>query len=477
MRYSTIILSLSLCVTAVAQSPGTFALTGSMSTARAGHTATLLTNGKVLVAGGYQYQGSMAVELKSAEIYDPSVGVFTPAGDMSVPRSRHTATLLPDGRVLIAGGGSADVYDPATGTFTPAGKMNTGGTTAALLNSGKVLLAGGATGDQSSCSNNAELYDPATNTFQLTGNMTSGRCTPRATLLADGSVLVVPGDEGDDPGIADIYDPDTGSFRPADWQNIDNMIAATSNLLVNGSVLVSLAEQECDSLSTQAAVYDSASGFRTTGNMASGICRPTGTLLSDGTVLIAGGWFAGTVAQVYDPASGSFSPVGNLTTYRQEYAATLLNDGTVLMTGGTYPTGNPLGSYGFATSDTAELYHPGSVRSAPALLSLGASGQGAVLHAGTSRVVSASDPASVGEAIEIYGTGLNEGGVIPPQVSIGGRLAQVLFFGDAPGYPGLNQVNVLTPAGVASGGTVPVWWNYMGRPSNAVTIGVQASGK
>jgi hypothetical protein len=98
------------------------------------------------------------------------------------------------------------------------------------------------------------------------------------------------------------------------------------------------------------------------------------------------------------------------------------------MTGGTYPTGNPLdlSSYGFATSDTAELYHPRNLRSAPALLSLGASGQGAVLHAGTSRVVSASDPASVGEAIEIYGTGLNEGGVIPPQVSIGGRLAQVL---------------------------------------------------
>jgi hypothetical protein len=102
-----------------------------MSTARAGHTATLLTSGKVVVAGGYQYQGSIAVELKSAEIYDPSLGVFTPAGDMSVPRSRHTATLLPDGRVLIAGGGSADVYDPATGTFTPAGEMNTGGTTAA----------------------------------------------------------------------------------------------------------------------------------------------------------------------------------------------------------------------------------------------------------------------------------------------------------------------------------------------------------
>jgi len=473
LRFLVAIVFSSLYVSA--QSVSSFASTGHMTIPRAGHTATLLANGRVLVAGGYQVQGSMTVGLKSAEIYDPSSGGFTATGDMSVPRSGNTATVLPNGRILIAGGNSADIYDPATGKFTPAGKMNTGGKAATLLNNGKVLLAGGRTSDPSSCSNGAELYDPATNTFQLTGNMTSGRCTPRSTLLTDGRVLVVPGDEGDDPGIADIYDPGTGSFGGADWQNIYNMIAATSNLLVNGNVLVSLAVQECDFLSTKAAIYDTALGLRTTGNMASGICRPTGTLLSDGTVLIAGGWFTGTVAQVYDPASGSFSPAGKMTSYRQVYAATLLNDGTVLMTGGDYPTGNPLdlSSYGFATSDTAELYHPRNVRSAPALLSLGASEQGAVLHSGTSRVVSATDPASVGEAIEIYGTGLIDGGVVPPQVAVEGRLAEVLYFGNAPGLVGVNQINIRVPNGIAPGVAVPVRLTYISRASNEVTIGVR----
>ena len=288
-------------------------------------------------------------------------------------------------------------------------------------------------------------------------------------------MLIVPGDEGDDPGSADIYDLVTGAFSAADWQNVNNLIVATSNLLANGSVLVSLAVQECDFLSTKAALYDSAMGFRVTGNMANGICRPSGTLLSNGTVLIAGGWFAGTVAQIYDPASGSFSPTGNLTTYRQDHTATLLKDGTVLMAGGTHPVGNPLdlSSYSFATTDTAELYHPATVRSAPALLSVGASRQGAVLHAGTSRVVSATDPASVGEAIEIYGTGLIDGGVVPPQIAVGRRLAEVLYFGSAPGLSGVNQINVRVPNGIAPGAVVPVRMNYLSRSSNEVTIGVQ----
>jgi uncharacterized protein (TIGR03437 family) len=153
------------------------------------------------------------------------------------------------------------------------------------------------------------------------------------------------------------------------------------------------------------------------------------------------------------------------------HTATLLPDGTVLLAGGRVPADrlNPP----WLCTATAEIYHPAVLTASPVLYSLPAATQGAIWHAATGQVASPNNPAVAGELLSMYTSNLIEGGMIPPQVAVGGRLAEVLYFGDAPGYPGYSQVNFRVPAGVASGPGVSVLLTYLGRPSNAVTIAVQ----
>ncbi|MGC5567824.1 Kelch repeat-containing protein [Streptomyces sp. FR-108] len=303
---------------------GTWAATGGLHTARRLHTLTLLDDGKVLATGGINSPGQFPPGLASAEVYDPATGAWAVTGSLHTGRWGHSAVLLPDRRVLVAGGltsrsgqslrslRSAEILDPATGTWTEVAAMTDarGGHSAIVLAGGRVLVVGGSvptSRDGSAALAFCEVYDPAagaTGAWTPTGSLLVPRKGHQATLLSDGSVLATGGDA---PG-----GQEDGTFDP--------FSRAT-------------AERYSPAAGTWSAVADMPAG-RT---FHRAVPRESGTALVIGGTdnRRNGGGYAG--ALIFE--AGSWSPAGGMATGRWGFGAAVLADGRVLVTGGVTRSG------------------------------------------------------------------------------------------------------------------------------------------
>ena len=336
----------------------TFSATGSLGTARTSHSANLLGNGKVLVAGGRADTGSGIAQVNSAELYDPAAGTFAATESMGAARGSHRSVVLTNGKVLVTGGfnntagmmtwlDTVEVYDPLAGSFSPTGSMATvrSSHAAILLPNGKVLVLGGLNGPSTPIAT-AEIYDPGTGMFSATGSMAVARGFTTATLLGNGKVLVAGGFDGAlIQESAELYDPASGTFAPT-----GSMATArsshTATLLANGKVLVAGGNDSSGVPTDTAELYDPVSGtFSPTGSMATGRLNASATLLPNGRVLIAGG-VTGAVpttitdtAELYHPVSGTFAATGAMASERSLFSATLLPNAKVLVAGGATGTG------------------------------------------------------------------------------------------------------------------------------------------
>ena len=336
---------------------GSFANTGSMSTVRSYHTATLLPNGKVLVVGGYDPQSGHSSS--SVELYDSVTGTWSSTGTLNDGRSNHSATLLPNGKVLVAGGGNlfgsaAELYDPDTGTWATTSPLGIARYkhTATLLPNGKVLVAGGQSYNNI-YPTTAELYNPATGTWSATGSIITSRANHTATLLPNGKVLVAGGATTNSIlASSELYDPATGVWTATGAMGTGRS-SHQATMLPNGKVLV---EGDYFGESSSVELYDPATGtWSATGPLIISRTNHTATLLPNGRVLVAGGKSFSSIvasAELYDPVTGNWSVTGPLSKTRVLHTATLLLNGRVLVAGG-YDNSSILAS--------AELYDDGFV--------------------------------------------------------------------------------------------------------------------
>jgi hypothetical protein len=336
-----------------------FSALENMTAARASHTETVLPNGKVLLIGG---------GTATAEIFDPNSESFSATGSMETVRNQHTATLLQNGKVLVTGGtdaggevlATAELFDPATNTFTATSNMEIGRFfhAAVQLADGRVLVTGG-TDSSGAVLSPAEVFDPKTNTFTATNDMSVGRYAHTITLLTTGKVLLTGGltSTGFATATAEIFDPTSGGFTSTGAMPVA-VYEHVATLLNDGSVLITGGQLLNPTINgffgaASAELFDPTTArFSSTHDMNSAHASHIAAILDDGRVLVAGGADANnttsSAAEVFDPATGTFSPTGSMITPRYFHAAVRLNDGRVLVTGGLDSNGQAL--------DSAEFY-------------------------------------------------------------------------------------------------------------------------
>lgn len=310
---------------------------GPLTAGRYDHTATLLAGGQVLVAGGYGV-GALA----SAELYDPATNMWTVTGAMSGARSQHTATRMGDGKVLVAGGdnggplASAELFDPSAGTWSPAAPMSSARRfhTATRMGSGRVLVAGGyGTLDAMASS---EQYDPSSDMWLATMPMANARADHTATLLGNGEVLVAGGNHGSPLASSELFDPGTSTWTTTTGALLQARKNHAAALLANGKVLLTGGDDGAATSFDTAELFEVSTGMWTSADtMSHARGDHTATLLGNSKVLVTGG------------SDGSFLNSVELY-YPEEY--------TVIATFEPNPTNDPTGDFTFTSSDPTATF-------------------------------------------------------------------------------------------------------------------------
>jgi uncharacterized protein (TIGR03437 family) len=440
---------------------GTWSNTGAMNSPRDAHTMTLLPNGKVLVATGSDRLVAAPqtfTPIRSCELYDPQTGTWSLTGELALPRSTPVAALLPNGKVLLAGGtnnntglnptNTAELYDPATGQWSATGSMAVprDGTTATVLSNGKVLVAGGYTNSDALLTRSTELYDPANGTWSSGGEMNRVRSVHTATLLPNGKVLIAAGAENYFDAIAitgaELFDSGTTAVASVSAASFaaggapESIIAAFGANLAASVQAASSTPLPTELAGVSVRIRDSAGVERLAplffvSPQQINYLIPAGTATGAAQVNISSG--AAGVIEITNTAPGLFAANAN----GQGVAAAVIFR---------------VKANGAQSFETMAQFDGSRFVTVP--IDLG--------------------PADDQVFLIAYGTGMRlRASLAAVSATLGGVNGEVLYAGVAPDFVGLDQVNVRIPRSLAGRGELDVSLNVESRATNTVRINVR----